>query len=321
MERAVKENDMTRRLLNRFAGARVIEINHYKDVFNRRNQSYAMQKRAGALIIAGNRGELVYKGAPFCQSFGEENFFYTSFVLNCIYDCEYCYLRGTYPSGYMTVFVNTEDYFKAAEEKAGEKDCFLCVSYDTDLAAVEDIFGFCALWHAFGKKHGNIKIELRTKCGNLSFLRELEPIQNFIIAVTLSPEETARLYEHRAPGLGARLKGAAEAARLGFPLRLSFDPVLVTENYEEVYDRFIKRCFEEIDPKSVMDIGVGGFRTASACLRNMRRNYPMSELLSYPFESSGGVCSYGKSESAYVDHIVKKTEKYVEKRKIYLWNT
>ncbi len=321
VEKDVKQNKMTLSLLKRFEGAKIIEINHYKDIFNRKNQAYAMQKSINSLIIAKNTGELVYKGAPFCQSFGEENFYYTSFVLNCLYDCEYCYLRGLYPSAYMTVFVNTDDYLKEVEEKAGDESCFLCVSYDTDLGAVEDIFGFCALWYDFAKNHRNIKVELRTKCADLSFLKGFAPIPNFIIAITLSPEETAGLYEGRAPSLFARLKAGASVVEMGFPLRLSFDPVLVYDNFEEVYGRFIDRCFREIDPEKVLDIGLGGFRVAPACLKNMRRNYPLSRLLSYPYETVDGACRYGRGEDECIDFIIKKLENYVDKKKICLWNT
>mgnify|MGYP006970641936 FL=1 len=33
-------------------------------------------------------------------------------MMNCIYDCSYCYLKGMYPSGHMVLFVNIEDTWK-----------------------------------------------------------------------------------------------------------------------------------------------------------------------------------------------------------------
>ena len=53
-----------------------------------------------------------YEGAPVCQDFGNTNFYYCSTMMNCIYDCSYCYLKGMYPSGHMVLFVNIEDTWK-----------------------------------------------------------------------------------------------------------------------------------------------------------------------------------------------------------------
>ena len=58
-------------LLRRFPDAKLVEISHYKDVFNRRRQNREMQQRSQKLILARKRGRLIYPGAPVCQSFGE----------------------------------------------------------------------------------------------------------------------------------------------------------------------------------------------------------------------------------------------------------
>lgn len=34
-------------------------------------------------------------------------------MMNCIFDCEYCYLKGMYPSGNLVVFVNLEDILRS----------------------------------------------------------------------------------------------------------------------------------------------------------------------------------------------------------------
>ena len=101
VEKAVCGHPRTERILKRFPDARVIVIDHYKDVFCRRGQDFILQQRSQKLILAANRGKLLYKGAAVCQSFGNENFYYTSCMMNCVYDCEYCYLKGMYPSGNM----------------------------------------------------------------------------------------------------------------------------------------------------------------------------------------------------------------------------
>lgn len=101
-----------------------------------------LQHGSKALIIARKDGQLLYEGAEVCQSFGNEYFYYTSCVMNCIYDCEYCYLKGMYPSGNLVIFINIEDIFAELETLLAKHPVYLCVSYDTDLLALENIAGF-----------------------------------------------------------------------------------------------------------------------------------------------------------------------------------
>ena len=59
--------------------------------------------------------------------------------MNCIYDCEYCYLKGMYQSAHLVIFVNLEDIFAEVKKIIAQHEMYLCVSYDTDLLALEEI--------------------------------------------------------------------------------------------------------------------------------------------------------------------------------------
>ena len=121
VEKNVMDNPRTLGILKHFPNAEVIEIEHYKDVFCRTQQNVERQKKTQALIIARKQGNLVYEGAKVCQSFGNEYFYYTSCIMNCIYDCDYCYLKGMYPSGNIVIFVNIDDIFAHNSGKALNK--------------------------------------------------------------------------------------------------------------------------------------------------------------------------------------------------------
>lgn len=113
VEKGVAEHPRTKQILEKLNNTTVIEIDHYKDVFCRKKQSISAQSNAKALILAENISGCIYEGAPVCQSFGNENFYYCSCMMNCIFDCEYCYLKGMYPSGNLVVFVNLEDILRS----------------------------------------------------------------------------------------------------------------------------------------------------------------------------------------------------------------
>ena len=133
VERSVRNHVRTQAILAKFPSAKVIDINHYKDVFCRSRQSCQLQHRTQKLILAARQGTLLYEGAPVCQSFDNPYFYYTSCVMNCIFDCEYCYLKGMYPSANIVVFVNLEDIFAEVAQKLENHSLYLCVSHDTDL--------------------------------------------------------------------------------------------------------------------------------------------------------------------------------------------
>ena len=50
VERGVREHPRTKQILSRFPEAQVIEIAHYKDVFNRRRQQYEAQHRSSMKV-------------------------------------------------------------------------------------------------------------------------------------------------------------------------------------------------------------------------------------------------------------------------------
>ena len=91
--------------------------------------TYSVQEKEKALIIAEKKGTLVYPGAKVCQSFGNEHFYYTSLVKNCIFDCDYCYLQGMYPSANLVVFNNIEDMnleeLESMKEDADDMNAFI----------------------------------------------------------------------------------------------------------------------------------------------------------------------------------------------------
>ena len=71
--------------------------------------------------------------------------------MNCVFDCEYCYLKGMYPSANLVVFVNLEDILRKWKETC-RAPVYLCVSYDTDLLALEHLTGYAARWIEFVRR-------------------------------------------------------------------------------------------------------------------------------------------------------------------------
>ena len=316
IEKDLMADPLARKITERLPDARVIPVTHYKDVFSRPRQQYDLMRNSRSLILAKNSGRLIYDGAPYCQDFDMENFSYTNPLMNCIYDCDYCFLKGVYDTPDIVVFINFDDYKKEVEKKLAEGPLYLCISYDTDLMALNGLTGLCDMWTEYAKDRDGLTIEIRTK----SSPSEFTVSDHIIYAFTLSPDEVKDKYENKTPDLGSRLKAVKRALDKGANVRLCFDPLMKIENFEDVYRNFIDRVSREIDLNSVRDISCGTFRISADYVKRMRKNGPLSEAAWYPYENRGGVMAYPEDEArAMTDLVIEEISKHTERGKIYLW--
>ena len=315
VEKKALNHERTKNILKHFEPANIIEIDHYKDVFCRPKQNYILQQKYQNLILAIKEEDFIYPGASVCQDFGYENFHYASCVMNCACNCEYCYLKGMYPSGYMVVFVNLEDYF----EHIKDKKLYLCVSYDTDLFPLEKFLSYVKLWNEFAGQNPKITIEIRTKFKNIEVWK-MYPHNNVIFAFSLSPESIINNFEHNTSSLDARIQNIKAAQSNGFKTRLCFDPIIYIKNWRKEYLQMINKCFSEIDSEKVLDISVGSFRISQSYLKNMRRLNSTSKIINFPFKNINGYYQYEpKLQNEMEQFVYKNICKNFDSKKVFLW--
>ncbi|WP_244834463.1 spore photoproduct lyase family protein [Clostridium sp. BJN0001] len=318
IEKKALNHPNTKKILSYFKSSEKVIIDHYKDIFSRSHQDFYLQKQSPSLILAVKTDNIIYKGARFCDDFGNVYFYYTSSMKNCIYNCEYCYLQGMYPSADIVIFVNIEDIFNETSALLKKHPVYLCISYDTDILAFENVLHYARQWINFAKKNKALKIELRTKSANFNSIEDVPPSDNVILAWTLSPDTIAKNYESKTPSLNERLLSAKKAIDKGFNVRICFDPVLYLKNWQENYKNLIEKTFKVLPKDKIYDVSIGVFRVSSYYLKIMRKARFDSVILNYPFETKNKMCTYNKKLStkmiSYISYIVSK---YIDKNKIY----
>ena len=297
IERDAFDYPFTRRVRDRFSKARVVEIEDYKAIFARPRQRFQVQKESMKLILAVKKDRFLYDGSGHSQDFNLENFYYNTLMFNCVYNCDYCYLQGMFPSANIVAFVNVEDYFVATRQgilnrSNPSQPFYLCISYDTDLLAFESIAPYCRAWIEFAYEQPDLLVEIRTKSAAYRAIRELSPTDRVILAWTLSPQPVAARYEHGAPPLRQRLDAVQAAIDDGWPVRLCFDPVLAVPSWESVYGELIEETFQRIDPAAVQDVTVGVFRMAKGHFQRMKRQRQDSPLLFDTYAQEGSTVTY-----------------------------
>lgn len=316
VEPEARQYEITHQILSRFPNSNVIDITHYKDIFNRQGQDYTLQKQAPALILAVNHGKHIYPGAIVCQSFGNDNFYYSSDIMNCIYDCQYCYLQGMYPSANIVIFVNIEDTFAEVEAHLSTHPMYICISYDTDLLALNGICGFADRWIDFANSHDNLTLELRTKSAFM-LPSIAKPNSNIIFAWTLSPSEIIDAYEQSTPSLAMRLRAIKNACDMGYRVRLCFDPMIYIDNYEAIYSSMFAQVFSVLDSERIPDVSLGMFRISADYIKNLR-NKRITAISAYPYTNTNGVCSYSKELSdRMLNFALKELRQYLPEGRIF----
>ena len=323
VEEDILNYPMTKRILDQFPHAQVIPVRQYHDVFSRPKQNYSVQKHARNLILARRHGTLLYEGAPVCHSFGHEHFYYTSPALNCLSDCEYCWLKGMYSTANTVIFINSpSDYLDAAvriSEGFGEAPVFVSFSYETDLFPLEPLTGFLKNLSLVLPLGEMVTAEVRTKCAAPDIIRSLSTCDNLVLAFTVSPQEMIDRYEHGTSPLAQRLGAASTAMECGFPVRLCFDPMILFPGWRDAYAGMLETVRNAVDLSAVRDFSIGSYRQSDQYQKRMRSRFPDSAVAQYPYEVRNGYCMYPKPlreelENGFRDMLGK----YVDADRIFL---
>jgi spore photoproduct lyase len=292
IEEALANHPRARAIRSRFPRAVVVPVERYGEVFNRNLQSFRLQKRKPSLVLAEKRGRLLSR-APY--GIGGEHNFYFSHVLNCLYDCRYCFLQGMYRSAHYVVFVNYEDFQEAmletAEARPGE-DVHFFSGYDGDSLVLESLTGFVESFLPFFASHPRLVVELRTKSVAIRPLLEREPFPNCVVAFSFTPDRISRALERGVPPVAERIAAARKLAERGWRIGLRFDPLVFVSNYAAQYGELFRVVFDAVPGHAIHSVGYGAFRLPRDYFRRLASMYPEERLFAASVEESDGVVSY-----------------------------
>ena len=295
-EENVAEHPRTISFFKRFPRADRIPCKHYKEIFNPSGQNFRLQKKKPALILAKNTGKLIHS-VPATYGIGGENNYYFSHMLNCLYDCRYCFLQGMYPSAHYLLFINYEDFFeeikKVSTEKTNQPSWFFS-GYDCDSLALENLTGFANSALSFFKNQNQTYLELRTKSVATQILEKTEPLTNVVTAFSFTPQEISDILEKDVPTVSARIRSMKKLAERGWKLGIRLDPIIDCHNFKNRYQSLISEIFSNIQEDSIHSVSLGPFRLPDPFFKRMEKLYPDEPLFASNLEKRGRSVSYPK---------------------------
>jgi len=325
VESEAKKYNLTRECLDHFSNANIVEIPDYKSFFNRKSQDFQTQKNSIKLILAVKKPPFIYKSTDILQDSGFKNFYYNTPILNCLYNCDYCFLQGMYPSANIVVFVNQNDMEDAVEKELSirafpEDPLVLSISYNTDLMAFENILPITRSWINFANTKSDLVIEVRTKSAFFSSLSDLTPSNKIIFSWTLSPESVVRKNEIDTPPLNRRLTAIKLAISKGWKIRLCFDPVIIYDNWEEDYSDLLDKIIYSIEKKNIYDITVGVFRMGRDYFQRVRKSNPDSIEYYKNYVDENKIMTVSQEQKNAVKTLfTNKLKHYITEDKIHFW--
>jgi spore photoproduct lyase len=316
VESAVRHHPRTQRLLRRMHKLPVIEIEHYGEVFNPRSQNFRLQKKDPAIIIAHkNKGQVL--AAPEGYGLDGDHHYYFSHMLNCLYDCRYCFLQGMYQSAHQVLFINFEDFAAEMRQVAArhpQKPVWFYSGYDCDSLANEPMTQFTEYFIPVVAEIDNAWMELRTKSTQVRGMLKLDPLERVVAAFSFSDPVSHSRLEHGVPSIAKRLNAMRRLMEAGWKVGLRLDPIVYHSNYQAEFKALLEQIFAELDADAIHSVSLGSFRLTRDHFRSVSRLYPDEPLFAQPMELDNGIVSYPAEreremiefcETAVLQHIPK----------------
>lgn len=320
IEESIRQHPRTLEICDRFPRARKIECKRYSEVFNPKAQNFRLQKKRPALILAEKFKNFVLPTPPGYGIGGQQNLYF-SHMLNCLYDCRYCFLQGMYQSANYVVFVNYEEFAQEISQittaSPGQEFHFFS-GYDCDSLALEPITGFAGFFLPIFRSTPNAWIELRTKSTQIKTLLEMETVPNCIVAFSFTPEEISMVLEHKVPSVSKRLGAMLRLQQSGWTLGLRFDPLIYHQNCHQQYVRLFATIFKQLNIDQLHSVSLGGFRLPERFYRKVQKLYPQEKLFATPMTVTNGMTSYHPSlENELIQHCTEQLLEYIPEEKLF----
>ena len=322
IEEQVLEHARSQDIIARYPKAQKIVIERYAEVFNPHAQNFRIQKRNPALILAAKSNQKVLSTPTQYETGGGANYYF-SHMLNCLYDCRYCFLQGMYRSANYLLFVNYQDFMQeikqlAEQHKDDAKPVWFFSGYDCDSLAFEPVTRFAEYFVPQFEHLPNAVLELRTKSTQIRSLLNQPPLDNVVIAYSLSPQEVANEVEAGAPSLQKRISALQRLQNHGWRIGLRFDPVIWHEDYLANYLTMYQQVFSQLDVERIDSVTLGGFRLPKGFYKTMRRLYPQHWLFSAGLTEEAGMVTYTPEiESEVFDSLHAKALDFIPAEKLY----
>jgi len=318
IEKEIQSHERVREILSRFPDIPHISCERYGEIFNRKGQNFRLQKKFPALILAKKYGNLVL-ASPKGYGFEEGASYYFSHMLNCVYDCRYCFLQGMYRSANYVLFINYEDFEAEIESsiRSASAPAVFYSGYDCDSLALEPVSKFCEYFLPVFRRNSNAIIEIRTKSTQIRSLLDTDSMQNCIIAMSFTAHDANKEFEHKVPSIAKRVEALQKLQQAGWSIALRFEPIIWEQKLIENYQILFDEIFSSINASGVHTASIGEFRMPAGFYKNIVKLYLDEALYARETKMEDGMISLVSNNNDPIQELEQLLLGYISPEQYY----
>lgn len=250
-EKEILEYPLGKQLMKQYEDVNKIEIenhNNIEEMRKKQNKEFPEMKRN---LIIGIR-----KTHKFVENHKTSDYLVPYTSSGCTASCMYCYLVCNYNKcAYLRLFVNREQMLEKIIKTANssEKELTFEIGSNSDLI-LENIITNNLPWTIENFKN--------SKKGHLTFPTKFDMVDDILpldhkgkvtIRVSVNPEEIINKVEFGTSRLTGRIEAINKLKEAGYKIGILIAPVILVDNWKEIYLELIKRLNSELSEKVKKD--------------------------------------------------------------------
>lgn len=247
-EKNIEKYPLGKELLEKYADVPKIIIdnhNNIEEMRKKQNSEFANMKRN--LIIATR------KTHKFVPNHKTSDYLVPYTSSGCTAMCMYCYLVCNYNKcAYLRLFVNREEMLDKIIKTSlnSEKELTFEIGSNSDLI-LENTITNNLVW--------TIENFANTQKGKLTFPTKFDMIDDIlnlnhkgkiVVRISVNPEEIINKVEFGTSRLKGRIEAINKLAEADYPIGILIAPVILVDNWKELYSDLIKYLYENLSNKA-----------------------------------------------------------------------
>src|SRR4029078_12846713 len=109
-------------------------------------------------------------------------------------------------------------------------------------------------------------------------LLEREPVDQTVVAFSLTPGPIAERHEHGAPPIESRIDAMRRLGEAGWKLGLRFDPLIYDPHFKRYYAQLFEQVFTALEARWIHSVSLGPLRFPKDMFDAIERLYPDDAL-------------------------------------------
>ena len=246
-EKEIENYELGKQLLEKYKEVPKKEIENHNNIEEMRKKSNKEFPYMKQNLIIGVR-----KTHKFVENHKTSDFLVPYTSSGCTASCMYCYLVCNYNKcAYLRLFVNREQMLekiiKTAEKS--EKELTFEIGSNSDLILENSITGNLKWTIENFKNAKKGKLTLPTKFDMVDDILNLDHQGKITIRMSVNPEEIINKVEFGTSRLKERVIAINKLKEAGYNIGILIAPVIMVENWKELYSELIKYLEENLSEK------------------------------------------------------------------------